>query len=217
MNNVLATFDVDAQKGFTPLCPDELPIPGGAGIVDELNIMASLGDIRVGSKDAHPKNPVWLSSAGQAIMTPLDYPNADLTWPSHCVVGTKGNELLDGLPSPVGYDYFVWKGMERDLHPYGACYHDLEERMSTGVIEYLTARHVTHVIVGGLAYEHCVATTARQLRSAGFEVALYEPAVRGLDDALILETRAFLQEIGVVILKSQEQIIAYNNRLQGDD
>ena len=24
----IASFDVDAQKGFTPLCPDELPVAG---------------------------------------------------------------------------------------------------------------------------------------------------------------------------------------------
>lgn len=28
----IASFDVDAQKGFTPLCPDELPVPGGDAI-----------------------------------------------------------------------------------------------------------------------------------------------------------------------------------------
>jgi len=25
----IASFDVDAQKGFTPICPDELPVTGG--------------------------------------------------------------------------------------------------------------------------------------------------------------------------------------------
>lgn len=215
MNNVLATFDVDAQKGFTPLCPDELPVPGGNEISDALNEMASLGQLRVGSKDAHPANPVWLSINGQAIMTPLSYPNADLTWPSHCVVGTEGNELLDGLPRPEEYDYFVWKGVERDLHPYGACYHDLQNRMSTGAIEFLKANGVTHILVGGLAYEHCVATTARQLRNAGFEVALYEPAVRGLDSDLIRSAREDMQEAGIKMLTTQAEMVAYANNVQG--
>ncbi|MEO6678169.1 MAG: nicotinamidase, partial [Pseudomonas sp.] len=38
-----ASFDVDAQKSFTPLCPDELPVPEGDQIGSELNFMASLG------------------------------------------------------------------------------------------------------------------------------------------------------------------------------
>jgi nicotinamidase/pyrazinamidase len=28
-----AAFDVDAQNGFTPVCPDELPVPGGDHII----------------------------------------------------------------------------------------------------------------------------------------------------------------------------------------
>ncbi|ENO0239376.1 nicotinamidase, partial [Listeria monocytogenes] len=47
----IAAFDIDAQKGFTPLCPDELPVSGGDKIVPELNFMASLASLRIGSKD----------------------------------------------------------------------------------------------------------------------------------------------------------------------
>lgn len=56
----IATFDVDAQNGFSPVCPDELPVPEAEEIVPELEFMASLGDIRVASKDAHPANAVWV-------------------------------------------------------------------------------------------------------------------------------------------------------------
>ncbi len=54
----IASFDVDAQKSFTPLCPNELPVAGGDGIGAELNYMASLAGHRIGSKDAHtPTHP----------------------------------------------------------------------------------------------------------------------------------------------------------------
>ncbi len=29
----VASFDVDAQKGFTKICPNELPVPDGDGIL----------------------------------------------------------------------------------------------------------------------------------------------------------------------------------------
>ena len=32
-----ASHNVDPQKGFTPLCPNELPVPNGDNIVNELN------------------------------------------------------------------------------------------------------------------------------------------------------------------------------------
>ncbi|WP_099222514.1 nicotinamidase [Listeria costaricensis] len=176
----IASFDVDAQKGFTPICPEELPVPGGAEIVPALNEMAEFADLRIGSKDAHPRNAVWVVEKPEEMLAPLDYPEADLTWVRHCVPGTDGFEQLDGLPEPNQYDYFVWKGMEPDLHPYGACYHDISEQLSTGVIEFLHAEKVAFILVGGLAFDFCVKTTILQLARNGFKVVVYLPAVRAL-------------------------------------
>jgi len=172
----IASFDVDAQNGFTSNAPQELPVPGGELIVPALNAMARRADLRLGSKDAHPANAAWTVAEHGQMLQPLTLANADLTWVSHCVPGTAAFELLPGLPAPIDYDYFVWKGVEPDLHPYGACYHDLAERRSTGAIEYLKVQQVQAIIVGGLALDYCVRTTALQLRRAGFEVLLYLPA-----------------------------------------
>ena len=97
-NKQLAAFVVDAQKGFTPLCPDELPILGGDTIAPALMEMMEACNIIVGSKDAHPDNAVWIADKKRPMLTPLNLPNADMTWNKHCVVGTEGFELLDGLP-----------------------------------------------------------------------------------------------------------------------
>jgi nicotinamidase/pyrazinamidase len=176
----IASFDVDAQNGFTSNAPQELPVPGGEQIAPALNAMAQRASLRLGSKDAHPANAAWVVTDAGQMLQPLPLANADLTWVSHCVPGTPGFELLPGLPAPIDYDYFVWKGVEPDLHPYGACYHDLAERRSSGVIEFLKVQQVQAIIVGGLALDYCVRTTALQLRRAGFEVVLYLPACRAL-------------------------------------
>ncbi|MGX9080511.1 nicotinamidase, partial [Klebsiella pneumoniae] len=84
-----------------------------------LNAQATLATLRIGSKDSHRANAAWAVSDPAGMLLPLDLPNADLTWPVHCVPGTQGFELLDGLPAPIDYDFFVWKGVEPDLHPYG--------------------------------------------------------------------------------------------------
>mgnify|MGYP006204615293 CR=1 FL=1 len=163
----IASFDVDAQKGFTPLCPNELPVPEGDAIVPALNQLAARAQLRIGSKDAHSPQAAWVVPEHAQMLQPLPLANADLTWVSHCVPGTPGFELLDELPAPLDYDYFVWKGVEPDLHPYGACYHDLAEKRSTGAIEFLRHNGVQRVLVGGLALDYCVKTTALQLRRAG--------------------------------------------------
>lgn len=205
----VASFDVDAQKGFTPICPDELPVDGGDKIVDELNFLASRVGYRIGSKDAHPHNAVWTANNQFPMGTKLGYKNADLAWNRHCVVGTKGFELLDGLPKPEEYDFFVWKGQEPDLHPYGACYHDIKEKLETGVFGFLRDKDINTVVVSGLAFDFCVATTAKQLREAGFNVAFYTPGSRGIFEDKCKEAKEKLTGLGVVFIDSRAELDEY--------
>ena len=202
----IASLDIDAQKGFTPLCPNELPVAGGADIVAALNAQAALASLRIGSKDAHPANAAWVVTNPAAMLQPLDLPNADLTWPTHCVPGTPGFELLDGLPAPIDYDFFVWKGVEPDLHPYGACYHDLAERRSTGLIEFLQARGISTVLVGGLATDYCVKTSVLQLRRAGFRVIVHLDACRGIAPETIDQARTRMIEAGAELAQTLADI-----------
>lgn len=202
----IASFDVDAQKGFTPLCPNELPVPEGDAIVPALNQLAARAQLRIGSKDAHSPQAAWVVSEHAQMLQPLPLANADLTWVSHCVPGTPGFELLDGLPAPLDYDYFVWKGVEPDLHPYGACYHDLAEKRSTGVIEFLRQNDVDLVVVGGLALDYCVKTTALQLRRAGFEVIVHLPACRAIASETAENACIAMREQGITLAASLEQL-----------
>ncbi len=180
----LASFDVDAQNCFTPLCPDELPVPDGHFIVESLNFQAELADLRVGSKDAHPESAVWVASDDKPQFSPVDgHENSDLYWNAHAVPGTFGFELLKGLPAVTDYDFFVWKGVEPDLHPYGACFHDHAEKRSTGVIEFFRCQDVTTVMVGGLALDYCVRLTVLQLQAEGFQVIVNLAATRSLQIA----------------------------------
>ena len=175
-----ASFDIDAQKTFTPLCAKELPVPNGHTISEELNRQAKFVKFRLGSKDAHPSSAIWIAETEADVMTKIEGDNVDVRWPVHAVPGTKGFELLDTLPHPTDYDYFVWKGIEPDMHPYGACYHDHMERLSTGAIEFLKLNRVDMVIVGGLAFDYCVKKTALQLLKAGFKVIINLAATRSL-------------------------------------
>lgn len=196
----IASVNVDPQKGFTPLCPDELPVAGGDEIVPALLAQNALADFIIGSSDAHCDAALFRVDDPQLQFQPLDHPNTDCTFNMHCKPGTKGFELLDGLPAPTDYDFFVWKGVAPDLHPYGACYHDLAEKLSTGLIEFLRCNQVSTVIVGGLATDFCVATTARQLQQSGFfKVILHLDACRGIAADGVATQIESLKTSGVVI------------------
>lgn len=201
--NTTASFDVDAQNTFTPLCPAELAVPGGDTIVSALNAQAELARIRVGSKDAHAPNASWVATETLPMFSTVGLPDSDIRWNQHAVVGSYGFELLEGLPHPRDYDFFVWKGIEPDMHPYGACYHTLnwrDNRMSTGVIEYLRAVGITAVIVGGLATDYCVRNTALQLRDAGFDVVLNLASSRGIAESTIAEALIEMKSVGIIVV-----------------
>lgn len=203
-----ASFDVDAQKGFTPLCPNELPVAGGEQIGSELNFMSSLAALRLGSKDAHSPHAPWVVADHSQMQQPTGLAHADITWVSHCVPGTEGFTLLDALPSPYDYDYFVWKGVEPDLHPYGACYHDLHGKLSTGVIEYLSSQGVKQVIVGGLALDFCVKTTAMQLAAAGLKVIIHLPACRAISEEGANQAIQDMQQAGISVAATREETVS---------
>ncbi len=203
-----ASFDVDPQRGFTPLCPNELPVAEGDMIAGELNDQATFAGLRVVSKDCHPAQAPWVAASPQEIMQPVEgnYPNLDIKWPPHCVIGTEGNQLIPGLPAEADYDLVIEKGTDPELHPYGACFHDLLEEKSTGAIEWLKEQGVETVLVAGLATDYCVKTTARQLLKAGFKVVLNLAGCRGVaadtSDAAVAE----LREAGVTIIASSSEL-----------
>lgn len=186
-----ASFDVDPQCGFSDLCPQELPVPGALEIVSELNANSELAVMRVASKDAHSPNAVWVATPENPQFSPVGLPDSDIHWNRHCEVGTTGFEFLPGLPRPSDYAFIAYKGLEQDTHPYGACYHDLRNTRSTGIIEFMKLHDIRTVILGGLALDYCVKTTALQLKNARFDVIVNLAATRaiGNPEATIRELR----------------------------
>lgn len=178
---IIASLDIDAQKTFTPLCPNELPIQGGNEIVAELNAQAQLAQFRIMSKDAHTLAAHWLCQHASDNGSPSNLPNAPHRWVAHAIIGTEGFELLDGLPSEYEYDFCVWKGISPEFHPYGACFHDCHEKLSTGLIEWLNSHHVDSIIIGGLATDYCVKSTVLQLLNNGnWQIFINQAACRGI-------------------------------------
>lgn len=204
--NDTASFDIDPQNGFTPVCPEELPVKDGTAIVRGLNAQAEYARLRVVSKDAHPPLAIWSASDSQPQFTPVDGDNVDIRWKMHCVPGTKGFELIEGLPKITEYDYTVYKGIEPDMHPYGACYHDLHDQVSTGVIEYLKQNNIDTVICGGLATDYCVKLTVLQLLLSGLKVILNLDACRGITAEGCESAIEEMKAQGAIIINSIEEL-----------
>jgi nicotinamidase/pyrazinamidase len=204
-----ASFDVDPQCGFTPLCPAELPVPGGDEIAPELNAQARFARVRLVSKDCHPAEAPWVAGSAEEIMQPVagDYPNLDIKWPPHCVVGTEGNRLIPGLPDESEYDLLIEKGQDPQMHPYGACFHDLQEIRPTGVLEWLRDQGVETVLLGGLATDYCVKTTGLQLLRAGFRVCVNRARCRGVSLETSQQALEELRQAGAEFFNNSAELV----------
>jgi nicotinamidase/pyrazinamidase len=154
---------VDAQCGFTALCPNELPVPGGVEIVPAVNRLLALPFARIdATQDWHP--PDHRSFLGRT----------DHLYPPHCVIGTRGAEFLPGLHT----ERFsaIWrKGYDRDFEAYAVT------AQHPGFTAFLKASGIEAVVVCGIATNICCFFAARDLRQAGFRVLMTEDASAGID------------------------------------
>jgi nicotinamidase/pyrazinamidase len=154
---------VDAQCGFTNLCPDELPVPGGTAIVPAVNRLLALPFARVdATQDWHP--PDHRSFLGRA----------DNLYPPHCVAGTPGAAFLPGLDTHRFHA--IWrKGYDANFEAYAVT------AQHPGFASFLRASGVGAVVLCGIATNICCFYAARDLRAAGYEVWLIEDASAGID------------------------------------
>src|SRR5262245_61816446 len=97
---------VDVQQGFTTLCPQELPVPGGLEIVPKVNELLALLWCRIdATQDWHP--PDHRSFLGQR----------DNLYPPHSIIRTRGAEFVPGLDTHRFHA--IWrKGFDRDVEAY---------------------------------------------------------------------------------------------------
>lgn len=79
------------------------------------------------------------------------------------------------------------------------------------MIEYLKGQAVEQVIVGGLALDFCVKTTALQLAAAGFRVIIHLPACRAISEEGAIQAIADMQQAGVAVAATREETLRQAN------
>jgi len=200
-----ASLDVDPQKSFTSACPLELPIESGHVIAKECNENVLKATYRLLSKDAHPLSASWVSTVENPQFTKIKREaNVDMYWNAHCIVGTPGFELIEGFPHVSTYDLVIYKGVERDMHPYSPIYHDLEKKVSTGIIEFARSKGVDTFILGGLSLDFCLGEAAFDLKEAGFRVIVNLGATRAIGSQEDFIVKA--EKVGIEFVNSASEI-----------
>jgi nicotinamidase/pyrazinamidase len=168
-----ALLVVDMQPDFMP--GGALPVDGGDELVEPISALVQ-GDCfahRVATQDWHPAGHISFASTheGRQPFDQIDlYGHEQVLWPDHCVQGSSGAALHDGLPLDR-FDMIQRKGMRPDVDSYSGFsenWNPAGDRSPTGLGGWLRERGVTDVGVCGLARDVCVTWTAEDAVQAGF-------------------------------------------------
>lgn len=188
-----ALIVVDMQNDFGH--PDgSLFVEGGdtlvQGINSEIASARAAGGVIVLTQDWHPATtPHFIDDGG--------------VWPTHCVAGTWGAELIDGLDPDHAASAVIRKGTNGEdgysafsmREPGG----DID--IPTGLAGLLRERAIERVIVCGLATDVCVSATALSSAAAGFETTVLWASSRPVytDDDTAARVRSELAAADVTI------------------
>jgi nicotinamidase/pyrazinamidase len=153
-----ALIVVDVQNDFCP--GGALAVPDGDAVVAPINALAARVPIVVATRDWHPPDHSSFADFGGP-------------WPVHCVAGTRGAELVDGVDI-ARVSAIIDKGLASDDEGYSGF-------EATGLGGLLRDRGVDVVHVGGLALDYCVRATALDAVAAGFDVIVHRIATRAVD------------------------------------
>jgi nicotinamidase/pyrazinamidase len=171
---------VDVQNDFLP--GGALAVPFGDAVVPVVNQLARRFRHVVLTQDWHPATHISFAAnhAARRNYDTVELPYGEqVLWPVHCVQGTAGAALAQGLDIPHAA-MILRKGCVETIDSYSA-FKEADRKTPTGLAGYLRERGLSRLTVAGLATDFCVAWTALDARAAGFDVSVIEAACRPID------------------------------------
>lgn len=169
-----ALIVVDMQNDFGH--PDgSLFVAGGDLLVEPINAeieaASAAGSAVVLTQDWHPAStPHFIDDGG--------------VWPTHCVAGTWGAEMIEGIDPNHRASAVIRKGTngEDGYSAFAMRKPGGDVDIPTGLAGLLRERLITHVVVCGLATDVCVAATGLSAAAAGFTTIALLDATRPVHD-----------------------------------
>jgi nicotinamidase/pyrazinamidase len=195
---------VDVQNGFMP--GGSLPVPRGDEVVPVINRLARAFRHVVVTQDWHTPGHVSFASShpGKKPFDTIELPyGRQVLWPDHCVQGTVGADLHEGLRIPHA-QLIIRKGYRPHVDSYSA-FLEADRTTMTGLTGYLRERGLQTTYFVGLATDFCVAWSALDAQRAGFTASVIDDATRAIDTAgSLARAWADLKAAGVARLTSDE-------------
>ena len=188
---------IDLQNDFCP--GGALPVADGDAIVPLVNRLLERANVRVLTADWHP--PVHRSFAAQhrgarPFARGVVAGREQTLWPIHCVQGSRGADFHPALRTDLA-DMILRKGFREEVDSYSAFFEN-DRVTPTGLDGYLRSRGVGAVALVGLALDVCVAASAIDATTLGYDTRVILPACRAIDtDGTLGKALAGMRAAGV--------------------
>lgn len=170
----------DIQNDFLP--GGALAVADGDAIIPLVNRLARRFQNVVITQDWHPAGHISFASSHSG-RTPFEVIDLrygpQVLWPDHCIQGSRGAALADGLDIPHA-QMVIRKGYHAHTDSYSSFF-EADRKTPTGLTGYLFERGIENVYAVGLATDFCVSWTALDARSHGFGMVVIEDACRAID------------------------------------
>jgi len=200
---------VDIQPTFMP--GGELPVADGDAVVPVANRLLRVFRHAFASQDWHPAGHASFASAhaGRQPFEEIDLPyGRQVLWPDHGLAGSANAELHRDLDQ-ARIEVVIRKGFDPALDSYSTFFEN-DHRTPTGLDGWLRQRGFRRLFLVGLATDFCVAWSAEDAATLGYQVFIVEDGCRAialptrggrttLDDA-----RDRLQGLGVRFINGAE-------------
>lgn len=201
-----ALLVVDMQNDFCPggalaVQDGDVIIPG----INELMEKFQKGGAKVVlTQDWHPSNHASFASAyeGKQPFDPIEgVPGiGPILWPDHCVQGTKGAAIHDGI-NQLQNHLLIRKGYHQEIDSYSV-FLENDGKTETGLAGYLKNLDVERVFVCGLALDYCVNFSAQDASMKGFKTYVVLDLTKGIAEDSIREGLAKMKELDVKFIRS---------------
>lgn len=189
----VAIIVVDAQNDF---CEEgALAVTGGLSTTEHIRTFLDLvveedpdDVVIVATKD-------WHIDPGEHFSETPDYADS---WPPHCIAGEKGADFApDIIDFP--FDEIFYKGQTSASY---SGFEGLSHKYAHGktLHEYLQSENVTQVHVVGLAFDYCVAATARDAAKLGYKTSVLSGLTAAVSEDNMEEITEALMDDGVIVL-----------------
>jgi len=203
-----ALLIIDLQNDFCE--GGSLEVKNGSSIIPKINILKRKYSTVIMTKDWHPQNHCSFASNNNVdpfesiqLEDPSGRSFTQMMWPDHCVQDSNGSKFHPKLCID-GSEIIIKKGQNRWVDSYSGFGDSSKNKdfENTGLHEILSEKGIEEVHIVGLAFDYCVAYTAKDAAALGYSVKVFTDLTKGISQDSIEKEQNAMLDMGIDICTS---------------